>query len=292
MVMDINIRRMNMNKNDIYDQITEKIKHKLIEGVLPWRQSWRTGNPLNFLSKKPYHGINFLSLSMCDFPSPYYLSFLQCKEKKGYIKPGEKGLLVIYWDIKELAKETDSKIEINKVPLIRYTYVYNLSQTTLYNTNEDYDPEIISADEILNNMPEKPVIKHNINRCYYDMLEDYISLPVRTEFLSNGHYLSALFHELVHWTGNIKRLNRFTDRTGKEGEALEELVAELGAAYLSGLTGVFPGILDDQVSYIASWLKALQDDRLFLIKAATQAQKAVRYILGENNLNLNNSELS
>jgi antirestriction protein ArdC len=96
-----------MNRTDIYQSITDKIVKKLESGIIPWRKSWRSGIPRNFASKRPYSGINFLSLLAEDHKSPYYLTFLQCKERGGQILDGSKGSLIVF------GKCTYSQIQMN-----------------------------------------------------------------------------------------------------------------------------------------------------------------------------------
>jgi len=85
-----------MNRTEIYNRITQSIVLKLKEGVLPWRKSWKSGLPANFITSRPYKGINYLSLACEDYPSPYYLTFLQCQERQGKILAREKGSLIVF----------------------------------------------------------------------------------------------------------------------------------------------------------------------------------------------------
>jgi len=160
-----------MNKNEFLNGITMSIIDRLSNGTLPWRRSWKTGVPANFISKRAYSGINFISLIMKDYPSPYYLTFLQCKEKNGIINKGSSGCLVIYWEVKEFPSTSDEE-KLKRIPIVRMSYVLNLSQTSLH--EERSTPVILSCEELIEKMPLKPVIKHNIRGCYYSPVEDYI----------------------------------------------------------------------------------------------------------------------
>ena len=274
-----------MNKQDLYNKITSSILAKLQEGVIPWRKSWRTGIPANFVSKRYYNGINFVYLSLRDFPSPYYLTFLQTKQLGGFVNKGEEGSLVVFWKIYETPDNDDSSdTGINRIPILRYSYVFNLQQTSLYSIDER--PAIISAEIILQNFKEKPVILHNFRNCYYSIDRDVISVPVITDFDSPAEFYSSLYHEVIHWTGHAKRLNRNMSHESKV-MAFEELVAEIGSAYLCGLSGIMPATLNNQASYINSWIKAVNEDNLFLIKAATTAKQAINYLLDESIINTN-----
>jgi antirestriction protein ArdC len=257
-----------MNRAEIYNQISEKIIAKIKEGVLPWRKSWKHGLPMNFITKRPYNGINFLSLLINDFPSPYYLTFLQCKERKGLINTGSKGELIVYWSINDVALKDE---EVRRIPFIRYSHVFNLSQTNLFHDKTD-GYKIVSCEELLSRLNTQPVIKHNISKCYYSPLGDYISLPLITDFDSNEEYYSALFHEIIHWTGHQSRLNRNDDY------AFEELIAEIGCSYICGLCGLSEASLNNQVSYIDHWLTKLKSNPDYIILASQKAQKAVEFL--------------
>ncbi len=105
-----------MNRNELFEKINNQILEKLKEGVVPWKKSWKEGIPSNFISKRAYHGINFLSLSMKDFPSPYYLTFNQCRERGGSIIAGSKSQMIIYWKVLEYRNE-EREEDITEVSL-------------------------------------------------------------------------------------------------------------------------------------------------------------------------------
>ncbi len=274
-----------MNKYEIFDKITNSIIQKLHEGVIPWRKSWQTGIPANYVSKRYYNGINFIYLGMMDYPSPYYLTFLQCKQRGGCIKQGEEGSLVVFWKLYDIQEQTEDKdSRLTKIPILRYSYVFNLQQTSLY--SEDERPKIISAETIIENLNVKPVIINNFRKCYYSLDRDLISIPVIKDFDSPAEYYSSLFHEIIHWTGHANRLGRKMTGDGNEN-AFEELVAEIGSAYLCGMAGIMPATVDNQAAYINSWLRAVSEDNKFLVDAAIAAKKAVNYLIDESLLNIN-----
>lgn len=275
---------MKYNKADIFASITQKIKDKLEQGAIPWQRSWTVGIPRNLVSKKSYNGINFLSLCLQEYPSPYYLTYLQCQQKEGSINKGAKGSLVVYWQIKEYAtagNETD-ELDVKRFPLIRYSYVFNLSETSLYKDNVGEQNKVVAFEEILNNMKEKPIIKHNISRCYYNAEDDYISLPQINDFNCPQEYYSSLAHELIHWTGSTSRLNRLQATSfGSDEYSKEELIAEIGSAYLCAMAGIAPKVIDNQTAYIHGWLKQLNKQADLFIDSSIQAQKAVNYLLSK-----------
>lgn len=267
-----------MNRIDFIGTITSKLIEKLNEGTLPWRKSWKVGLPSNFITKNPYNGINFISLLLNEYPSPYYLTFLQCKEKGGMINKGEKGYPVVYWKImnNDILDAKTNELKSSKIPFIRYSYVFNLYQTTLY--SESTAPLIQECESIINNMKPKPIIKHNSVRCYYSPQEDYISLPRIEDFESREEYYSSLFHELIHWTGHPSRLNRAADKSDKDVYAYEELIAEIGSAYLCSLCGISNTIIDNQASYIQGWIKILKKDSKVLMDIGKEVNRAIEII--------------
>lgn len=270
---------MKLSRNEIYSEITRKLKEELAQGKLPWRRSWKIGIPSNIKSKRNYNGINFLNLSLNEYPSPYYLTYLQCKELGGYVNRGEKGSWIIYWDIKELP-ETQKQSELRSVPFIRRSIVFNLAQTSLFEGDQGVIPQIVDCKHILESMINKPDIKHNTMRAFYSPSEDYISLPPLNSFDSEEEYWSTLWHELVHSTAHKSRLNREINMD-EDSYSYEELVAEIGSAYLCGLTGIAPQTIKNQAAYIRGWMKLSESDQFLFMKAALDAQKATNHILSK-----------
>lgn len=264
-----------MNKNDFLNGITMRIIDKLSTGTLPWRRSWKIGTPANFVSKRAYNGINFISLLFEEYPSPYYLTFLQCKEKGGAICKGVSGIPIIFWKI----LNSDDSEEVDCIPYLRISHVFNLSQTTLY--KEEAPNIILECEELIARMQIKPVIKHNIRGCYYLPSKDYISLPTINDFTCKEEYYSALFHEMIHWTGHPTRLNRnASGRYGDNNYAYEELVAEIGSAYLCSICGISNVTLGSHSSYIDGWIKLMKSDTKILLKASNDASKATGFLTG------------
>jgi antirestriction protein ArdC len=178
-----------MNKTEIYDRITTKLFSKIEAGVIPWRRSWNVGIPRNYISKHAYNGINFLSLLTEDHPSPYYLTFLQAKEKGTTINKGESGSLIVFWKIHQIENEEQLTA---RIPFIRYSYAFNLCQTSLYNANTETN-SITTAEELISRMQNLPLLKHNYHRCAYSLIDDYITLPTINDFDSPAEYYSSFF---------------------------------------------------------------------------------------------------
>lgn len=168
-----------------------------------------------------------------------------------------------------------------RVPFLKFSYAFNLSQTSLYN-QEPHKPTLVSADELISQMQNIPLIKNNYRRCAYNLSDDYISLPVITDFDSTGEYYSALFHEIIHATGHPSRLNRISLHDTKEQYCEEELIAELGSSYLCAMCGISNDVIENQAAYLHGWMSKIDCDPNILIRASAQAKKAVEYLIMES----------
>lgn len=284
-----------MGKN-VYEIITERIMDQLEKGTVPWHKPWggaAQGDPQNLISKKPYHGINYFLTACQGYSSPYWLTYKQASEMKGSVRKGEKGTPVIYWNwIQRTKKESpDSGEEITKnIPFLRYYTVFNSDQCDLPEgkvpsiemPNNPLSP-IESCEKITSRMPKRPEIRYGEQRAYYRPSSDSVNMPKFNTFNSAEEFYSTLFHELTHSTGHASRLNRsgITELTyfGSCNYSKEELVAEMGAAFLCGHVGIENKTIDNSASYINSWLSKLKNDKKLVIVAAAQAQKAADYIL-------------
>lgn len=266
-----------MNRNELFSDITQKIIDKINQGTLPWRRSWKLGIPQNFITKRPYNGINFVSLSLENFPSPYFLTYLQCKGLNGYVLKGERARRIVFWKILEIVDEDSNAndVEVKQVPFMRIASVFNLSQTSLYDI-AGLPSKPMSCKEVERKIFNMVEVKHNFQRCYYSPKEDFISLPSPEDFNTVEDYYASLFHEAAHATGHVKRLNR---DFSKKNYAKEELVAELTASYLCAYCRIENKTLDNQAAYLSSWLKSFENDPTFIIKTASLAGKAAEFIL-------------
>lgn len=148
--------------------------------------------------------------------------------------------------------------------------------------NKTYDNNPIEqAENIVKNMPNKPEIIHNSQTAFYLPVNDVVNMPKFNKFVNSESYYSTLFHELVHSTGNEKRLNRHVKSYfGSMAYASEELVAEIGAAFLCNLCGI-NNTIENSAAYIDSWRKRISEDKQLVVRAASAAQKASDYILGK-----------
>ena len=278
-----------MNKFDIYEVVTQKIIERLEEGVVPWHKPWKSagGMPRNMVSNRPYNGINFWLLLAMKFGSPFYMTFEQVKAMNGNVKSGEKSTMVVFWKI----LESEEKGVVKKTPYLRYYRVFNLTQTEGIDPqkipdNDAFDHDfnaIGAADRIINDWNDCPKIEWDADSAYYSPMQDMVCMPNQRSFFKDEQCYSTLFHELVHSTGHRSRLNRHEKikdhRFGSKDYSQEELVAEMGAAYLCGITNIEQETFDNNASYIHSWIRTFKNDPKVLVLAAAQAQKAVDYML-------------
>jgi antirestriction protein ArdC len=272
-------------KTNIYDQITERIVALLEKGTVPWRKPWtaQTGLPRNLITKKVYRGINVLLLHAMHYESPYWLTFRQALELGGHVRKGEKACPVVFW--KQLEHEDKQTGEKEKIPMMRFYFVFNVAQCDgLKAAPSGAATMPTKPDEIIAAMPQRPEIKHGMAKAFYAPSADYVAMPNRASFEKDAGYFATLFHELVHATGHASRLDRptLTESAGfgSNPYCKEELIAEMGAAFLCGQAGISESILDNSAAYIQNWLEQLQNDKKLIVQAAGQAQRAADFILG------------
>ena len=283
-----------MCNNKIYEQVNERIISLLEKGVAPWRKPWKSGKieiAKNMISKKPYRGCNFFITNSMGYTSPLWGTFKQIQSKGGNVKKGEKGTIIIFWktfDIKE--KQSNGEFKDKTIPMLRYSYVFNAEQCENLKLDMPDDQNLIEHDSIadceniISNFPlGMPELRHNMGRAFYNPSLDFISLPEKGLYNTMEEYYQTFFHETIHATGHKSRLNRDTlngfNYFGDEVYSQEELVAEMGASYLAAFAGIDNAVIDNSASYLNGWLSALRKDNKLLLKAASQAQKAVDYLL-------------
>ena len=279
---------------DVYERITARVLEQLERGTVPWHKPWRGGEagcPRNLISRRPYRGINVFLLSACTpFESPFWLTFRQANELGGHVRKGAKSTPIVFW--KWLRRENAETGETEQFPLLRYYNVFNVAQCELPTEKvpalpsvptTEFEP-IGACEQILEGMPERPAIYYEGAAAYYRPLTDSVHLPKPEHFDSPEHFYGTVFHELIHATGHESRLNRHgiteTPRFGTQTYSKEELVAEMGAAFLCGHAGIENNVIDNSASYVAEWLKRLRDDKRLVVHAAAAAQKAADFILG------------
>jgi antirestriction protein ArdC len=273
----------------LFKRITEQIVADLERGVAPWVKPW-TGStdpvPHNATSGRHYRGINHLLLGMRCYADGYttngWLTYRQAQTLGGRVRRGEQGTTVIYYQPVEDEPEDSVGSVSRSRALLRAFTVFNLDQTEgLEGLRPDNTDEIpwepyAEAERVMDQSGAD--IRHQGDKAFYAPGSDRIVLPIRSVFdTADGYYATAL-HELAHWTGHKSRLDRdFTGRFGTEAYAVEELIAEISAAFLCDHCRI-PSRLQHS-AYIASWLKVLNNDHRAIFNAASHAQKAADYLL-------------
>jgi antirestriction protein ArdC len=288
---------MTHDRRDIYQEVTDQILERLAKGTVPWRSPIKRGTgdgwPKNFASAKRYRGINVFLLAMSawerGFGSDYWLTFQQAREKKGSIRKGEKGSLVVFW--KQVAKEDRDSGEEIKIPVLRHYTVFNLEQcdgiiipdAPPIDANAEPFSTLEKAEAIVAGFREPPEIAFGGSKAFYSPSKDKVQIPEPPRFENRERYYETLFHELSHSTGHSKRLNRGLDIDlapfGSEVYSREELVAEMSGAFLAASCGIGPQTIEQSASYIDNWRKVLQGDKRLVIQAAAAAQKSADWIL-------------
>lgn len=269
-----------------YERITGRITALLLQGTVPWHKPWKatTSWPRNGVSQKPYRGINVFLLLTMSYESPFWLTFRQALQLGGCVRKGEKSCPVVFW--KPLKIKDKASGEEKQIPLLRLYHVFNVAQCDGLKDAPPAIDEIVAAKpaEIVTAMPQPPAIKHGMTSAFYLPQEDCVGMPLRERFENENGYFATLYHELVHSTGHEKRLNRSTlaenNGFGSDPYCKEELIAEMGAAFLCGQAGIVERTIDSSAAYIQNWLQRLKQDKSLIVQAAAQAQKAVDFILG------------
>ncbi len=234
---------------------------------------------------------------MTPHASPYFLTYKQAQERGGNVRKGEHGYPIVYWKMftvpKQKQKDNDSDIEEKAIPFMRYYTVFNVEQCdgVEYPQPEKritFNP-ISKCEKVVAEMPNPPLISHTEHDSFYRPSEDRVNLPSPESFESVEKYYCVLYHELTHSTGHAKRLDRkgVTEQIvfGSKTYSKEELIGEMGAAFLCGYSGIENVTIDNSAAYIQSWLGKLENDKPLVISAAAQAQKAVDYILNRKEEN-------
>ncbi|MBB5353698.1 antirestriction protein ArdC [Haloferula luteola] len=278
----------------VFERVTERILERLEEGVIPWQSPHmaRVGFPKNFHSGRDYRGINVFLLGMAGYTSPYFLTYQQAKDKGGQVRKGEKGYLVIKYGTHR-KKEDDGSEETRR--FLRLYTVFNSCQIDGIDFPHPELPPFTAATKsyvaraIVSQMPNPPAIHEGRSvRTCYDPQTDIIDIPHRSYFTSEERFYKSLFHEMVHSTGAAKRLarktlmeNRGMGLTNKSIYSREELVAEMGTAFLCAHAGIVIDDHENSAAYLQSWLKVLRtgNNRQWIFEAAGHAQRAADYIL-------------
>ena len=288
------------SRQDIYSRVTAQIIAELEAGVRPWTKprhaehaAGRITRPLRH-NGQPYSGINILMLwgaaSAQGFMAPIWMTYRQAQELGGHVRKGEKGSPVVYANTltrTETDDETGDEQE-RAIPYMKAYSVFNVEQIDglpphyYAKAKPRFDPpaRINHAEAFF--AATGAEIRHGGNQAYYVVTQDYVQMPPIEAFRDGESYYATLAHECTHWTRHPHRLERDFGRKrwGDEGYAVEELVAELGAAFLCADLELTPEVREDHGAYLASWLKVLKDDKRAIFSAAAHAQRAVDFLHG------------
>ena len=280
---------------DVYASVTNTIIAALEAGTPPWVHPWNAGagdmRPCNLSSGRHYRGINVLLLNMRAMQRGYsanrWMTYQQARALGANVRKGEGGTEVVLFKMldSESGKPVPSAHEGDRkvIPMIRAFTVFNAAQI------DGLPPALIPVPSVVHEWQACEAaeailaasganIQHGGNRAFYSPSEDRIQLPERGSFADATGYCQVALHELTHWSGAESRCNRpLLGRQHIEAYAMEELIAELGSAYLTDHCGL-PGVLQ-HASYIESWLQALRNDKKLIFAAASAAQKAADYLL-------------
>jgi len=277
---------------DIYTRITDSIVTAIEAGTGKWRMPWHSDasvafSPISVRGMKPYRGINTLVLwgqaNAKGYESAVWGTYDAWQERGAQVRKGEKGTTVVFWG-RVNGQDADEDSEHVRLFCKGYS-VFNAGQVDGYSVPvEPVEPKwkrIESAEEFF--MGTGAEIRHGGNQAYYRPSDDHIQMPKREQFDMPDEYYSTLAHECGHWTGSPKRLSReFGKRFGDNAYAVEELVAELTAAFTMGHLGLANEPRQDHACYLASWLKVLKADKRAIFTAASQAQKACDYMVAQS----------
>jgi len=290
--------KSDLPRASLYDDVTAKIIAQLEAGSVPWVRPWgktkggpaAPGLPRNAVTGRRYSGVNVLLLWAAAFEGGYagqgWLTFRQALDAGGNVRKGERGTTVVFADRftpeaeKERARQTGEDAKV--VPFLKRFTVFNLDQCEGLTR---LAPEPVSA------APVQPIPRAEAliaasgadfrvggNEAFYMPGLDRIQVPPQSAFYEPINYYRTCLHELTHWTGHKARLDR--DQSGRHGSAdyaREELVAEMGSAFLCAALGIVPTVR--HADYLASWLRVLRDDNRAIFRAASQASKAAEFLL-------------
>jgi antirestriction protein ArdC len=282
---------------DLYAETTARIIATLEQGTPPWVRPWSTipdALPMNAQSRRPYRGINFTLLSLMAEQHGYtvnrWLTFRQALDLGAHVRKGEQGTPIVFWQLRRIGVVADAFPEHDddppalrgKVyPLLRSFTVFNVAQTDGLDpqytqpTVRSWVPEA-KAEELL--LMSGARFRLGGARAFYQPASDEIHLPAPAAFANASAYYNVALHELTHWSGHPTRCDRdLTGRFGDASYAAEELIAEMGAAYLCAHCGI-DGELR-HAGYLSSWLKVLRGDKRAIFTAAAHAQRAADYVL-------------
>jgi len=291
-------RTENRERTDVYQRVTDRIIADLERGVRTWAKPWNAEHAAGRITRplrangQPYRGINILMLWAAaieqGYSAPIWMTYKQAAELGAQVRKGEKGSLVVYAAsiTKTVTNETTGEDEEAAIPFMKGYTVFNVEQ--IDGLPAHFHAPAVAPASTLERIERAEAffaaigatVRHGGDRAYYAQSPDHVQMPPFESFSDAESYYTTLAHELTHWTKHPARLDRDLGRKrwGDAGYAREELVAELGAAFLSADLGLALGPRDDHAAYLASWLKVLKDDKRAIFQAASHAQRAADFL--------------
>jgi antirestriction protein ArdC len=287
-----------VNRSDVYEAVTNRVIAAIEEGAGQWQMPWhRSGvsRPLNALTKKPYRGVNVVALwaaaDACGYVSGFWATYRQWRELEAQVRKGEHASLIVFW--KELEREVEDEEtgerQGKKTFFARASWVFNADQVDGWAPPAAPERNLVEAVDQAEAFTAaiRADVRHGGDRAYYRRSDDHVQMPERERFIGSATstptetYYATLLHELTHWTGHESRLDRdLSGRFGNEACAMEELVAELGAAFLCADLSITNTPRPDHAAYIANWLEVLKRDKRAIFTAARKAAQATDYLAG------------
>jgi antirestriction protein ArdC len=287
-------------RTDVYEKITNQIVSELEKGVRPWLKPWNAEHAAGRITRPlrgngiPYQGINVLMLWSVamerGYAAPIWMTFRQALELKAHVRKGEQGSLVVYADkiIRTETDETTGEASEHAIPFMKGYTVFNVEQ--IEGLPERFYANAEPCSEIVQRIAHAEkffaaigaIVRHGGTMAYYNVSHDYVQMPPIEAFRDTEAYYATLAHEVTHATRHPMRLDRDFGRKryGDEGYAMEELVAELGSAFLCADLELTPEVRADHAAYIASWIKVLKNDKRAIFSAASHAQRAADFLHG------------
>ena len=285
---------------DIRQAITDKIIAMLEKGGNEARTRWtkaaQRGFPRNGKTGDAYRGVNVLILwdaaIEAGYASNVWMTFKQAADMGAHVRKGEKGVMCAYFEMvkrkgnEPAEQDGDEEGRDGFFPMCKPFWLFNVAQIeglpeSFYNTTTEQPAEfnpIAEAEALLT--ASGASIVHGFDGAFYAPSKDQICLPERERFTSPENYYATALHELTHWTGHESRLNRqFGKRFGDNAYAFEELVAELGAAFVVGHVGFVDATIENHAAYLENWLTVLKNDKTAIFTASKQASLAYDFIL-------------
>ncbi len=281
--------------------MTDRIVSDLEKGVRTWLKPWSADAAADRLPSlplrhngTPYRGVNVLLLWGETIEKGYtrnlWMTYKQAEELGAHVRKGEHGSLVVYADRFNKTEQNDKGEDVERsIPFMKGYTVFNVEQIEGLPAHYYQPPAPRDDSRTLELIEEAETFfagtaatfRHGGNRAFYAPAADFIQLPPAEAFRDAESYAATKAHELVHWTGHARRMAReFGKRFGDQAYAFEELVAELGAAFLCADLGITPEPREDHAGYLAHWLEVLKGDKRAIFSAAAHAQRAADFLHG------------